>query len=65
VDPASCRRQLTAVEALEAHLERIERHNPAINAVVSLDAERARAAAEATDAALQWDEIWGRSTASR
>src|SRR5436309_2462650 len=33
------RRQLTAVEALEAHLERIEERNPALNAVVSLDAD--------------------------
>ena len=36
------RRQLTAVEALAAHLERIEQRNATLNAVVSLDADRAR-----------------------
>jgi amidase len=53
------RRQLGAVETLEAHLERIERHNPALTAVVSLDAERARRRAEAADAALSRGELWG------
>jgi amidase len=53
------RRQLTAVEALEAHLQRIEERNPALNAVVSLDADRARKLAEAADAALRRDEIRG------
>ncbi|MBW8879581.1 MAG: amidase [Acidobacteria bacterium] len=53
------RRQLTAVEALEAHLERIEERNPVLNAVVSLDAGRARKRAEAADAALRRDEVWG------
>jgi amidase len=53
------RRQLTAVEALEAHLERIEEHNPMLNAVVSLDADRARKLAEAADAELRRGEIRG------
>jgi len=47
------RRELSAAEALEAHLQRIDKHNPALNAVVSLDAERARERAEAADAALR------------
>jgi amidase len=46
------RRELSAVEALDAHLERIDKHNPTLNAVVSLDAERARQRAVAADAAL-------------
>jgi amidase len=46
------RRELSAVEALQAHLERIGKHNPALNAVVSLDAERALQRAAAADAAL-------------
>ena len=53
------RREVSAAEVLEAHLRRIERHNGALNAVVSLDAERARAAAAAADAALARGEIWG------
>lgn len=52
-------RQLTAVDLLEAQLDRIERHNPALNAVVSLDAGRARRRAEEADAALARGEVWG------
>ena len=40
-------------ELLEVYLERIERFNPAINAVVTLDADRARADADAADAAIR------------
>jgi amidase len=43
--------EASATEALEAHLARIERRNPALNAVVSLDVAGARAAARAADAA--------------
>ena len=45
-------KQVSARELLDAHLERIEVVNPALNAVVTLDADRARAAADAADAAL-------------
>ena len=45
-------REISARELLDAHLDRIERLNPALNAVVTLDAEGARAAADAADAAL-------------
>lgn len=44
------RREVSAREATESHLERIAQINPAINAVVTLDAERALAAADAADA---------------
>jgi amidase len=44
--------EVSARELLEAHLSRIERLNPAINAIVTLDAEGARAAADAADATL-------------
>jgi hypothetical protein len=37
--------QLTPLEILDAHLDRIAALNPALNAIVALDAERARAAA--------------------
>ena len=52
-------REVSAVEVLEAHLDRIERRNPAVNAVVTLNTRRARARADAADAALARDEVWG------
>ncbi len=45
-------REISARELLDAHLDRIERLNPSVNAVVTLDADGARAAADAADAAL-------------
>jgi amidase len=45
-------RELSAVEVLDAHLARIERLNPKVNAIVTLAPEAARAAARAVDAAL-------------
>jgi amidase len=44
-------RNVSSRELLEHALARIEEHNPALNAVVALDAERARVAADAADAA--------------
>jgi amidase len=44
------RRELSAVELLAAHLARVERLNPAINAIVTRDPEAALAAARASDA---------------
>ncbi|NUR92792.1 MAG: amidase, partial [Nonomuraea sp.] len=43
-------RQVSAVELLQAHLDRIEQVNPKVNAVVTLAAERAVDAARAADA---------------
>jgi amidase len=45
------RRELGATEVMEAHLARIEAVNPQLNAIVTLDAEGARAAAAAADRA--------------
>ena len=47
------RRELSARDAVEAHLSRIAERNGALNAVVSLDPARARAQADAADAALR------------
>ena len=53
------RRELSAREVLEAHLAQIERVNPAVNAIVTLVADRARAQAKAADEALIRGEILG------
>ncbi|HEY7649523.1 MAG TPA: amidase [Methylomirabilota bacterium] len=42
-------RRVSAVELLELHRRRIERHNPRLTAIVEPDFERARSAAEAAD----------------
>ena len=44
-------RSVSSRELLEHALARVEEHNPALNAVVALDVERARAVADAADAA--------------
>ena len=51
--------ELASRELLDAQLARIEAANPALNAVVSLDAERARAAAGAADEAVARGESIG------
>jgi amidase len=45
-------REVSARELMDAHLDRIERLNPELNAIVTLDPEGARAAADAADARL-------------
>ena len=45
------RRRISAVELLDVHLARIERHDATLNAVVTRDFERARVQAKAADAA--------------
>src|SRR5829696_1655179 len=45
-------REVSARELLDAHLERIDRLNPAVNAIVTLDTDGVRSAADAADAAL-------------
>lgn len=46
------RREISARELLDLHLARIAERNPELNAIVSLDEERARAGADAADRAL-------------
>jgi amidase len=50
---------MSAVEVLEAHLAQIDKYNPALNAVVTLDAARARERAREADEALARGEVWG------
>lgn len=53
------RKEASAFEVLEAHLEHLARHNPALNAVVTLDEDDARQRAAAADEALAAGESWG------
>jgi len=52
-------RKVGSRELLEHALARVERWNPAVNAVVTLDVERARAAADAADRAFAAGEATG------
>ena len=52
-------RRISAVELLDEHVRRIAAVNPVINAVVTLDTERAREAAEDADRALAAGSLLG------
>ncbi len=51
--------QVSAREALELHIARLQAHNPALNAVVALDLDGARRQADEADRARQRGEDWG------
>ena len=51
--------EVSSRELLDHFLDRIERHNPALNAVVALDVERARDRAAAADEAQARGDSWG------
>src|SRR5436853_3939458 len=50
---------VSATEVLEAHLAQINTYNPALNAIVTMDAERAYERAREADKALARGEVWG------
>ncbi len=52
-------RQVSSLEVLDAHLQQIATHNSNVNAIVTLDEERARQRASSADEALARGEIWG------
>jgi amidase len=52
-------RQVSAIEVLDAHLGQIAQHNAALNAIVTLNTDRARERAKHADAALARGEVWG------
>jgi amidase len=53
------RREVGCLELLDHYLARVTRLGPALNAVVTLDAERARDRARDADRALARGEVWG------
>ncbi len=52
-------RRVGCLELLDHYLARYERHNPALNAVVATQIDKARDRARQADAALERGEIWG------
>jgi amidase len=52
-------RKVSAMEVVQAHLNHIAQHNPALNAIVTLDEQRALRRAQEADAALARGEMWG------
>jgi amidase len=51
--------QVSSVELLQAYLERVDRFNPALNAMVVDDRKAAMSRARAADRALAKGEVWG------
>ncbi len=52
-------KRCSAQEALAAHLAAVDRRNPAINALITLDRQRATDRAREADQALARGELWG------
>jgi amidase len=50
---------VSATEVLEAHLAQIDKHNPELNAIVTMDAEQAHKRAREADEALARGQVWG------
>lgn len=52
-------RQLSVCEVLDGYLQQIEKHNAALDAIVTLDVEGTRRQAREADKALARGELWG------
>ena len=52
-------KEISSVEIFDAYLKQIDKHNPKLNAIATLDIERARTKAKEADEALARDENWG------
>ena len=53
------KRKIGCLELLDLYLARVEKHNPALNAIVAMDIEGARKRARAADRALARKQAWG------
>lgn len=52
-------KKVGCLESLDFYLERVERYNPRINAIIFMDVEAARKRARQADRALAKGEVWG------
>ena len=52
-------KRIGCAELLDYFLQRVEAHNPRLNAIIWMDAERARKRARAADEALVKGDVWG------
>lgn len=52
-------RKIRSIELLEHYIDRMQRYNPKINAIVATDLENARQRCLAADKALDKGENWG------
>jgi amidase len=53
------RRKIGCLELLDHYLARVERHNPALNAIIVTDIPAARKRAKEADRALTKGDVWG------
>lgn len=51
--------QVSAIEVLDAHLAQIEKFNPSLNAIITINEEHAYERARQADKALARGEVWG------
>ena len=52
-------KEIGAEELLDHYIDRVERYNPSLNAIIVMDVERGRERARQADAALAKGEVWG------
>src|SRR6185369_3419691 len=53
------KKKIGCLELLDLYLQRVEKHNPEINAIIAMDVEGARKRARAADRALGRKQVWG------
>src|SRR5258705_12173138 len=53
------KKKIGCLELLDLYLQRVEKHNPELNAIIAMDVEGARKRARAADRALGRKQVWG------